>query len=187
MMLTKKKLIIISIATTGIVVLAAILLTMDLHPHDAGIDGQGVEIYLTGSVDSSFNFTLNDSSNLAIVTVTAKLICVDGTSFGTHNWTGVRLSELLSEAGVQPSAVKVGFHASDGYTTDLSLQQAARQDVIIAFEKDGAPLTEKTRLVVPGTWGYKWISGIDQIVLYDFDFKGMWESRGYSDAGTIGG
>jgi DMSO/TMAO reductase YedYZ molybdopterin-dependent catalytic subunit len=186
MALIKKRLFLISIATIGILVLAAVLVTTNLPAHDAGVIGPGVEISITGSVDHSFNLTLNNSRSLAIVTVTSELICVDGTSFGTHNWTGIRLSELLGEAGVQASAVKVGFHASDGYTTDLTLQMAARQDVIIAFEKDGVPLKEKTRLVVPGMWGYKWISGIDEIVLYDFDFKGMWETKGYSDDATVG-
>jgi DMSO/TMAO reductase YedYZ molybdopterin-dependent catalytic subunit len=186
MMPIKKKLILISIASIGILVLAGLLVTTGLRAHDAGVIGPGIEISITGWVDNSFNLTLNDSRNLAIVTVTSELICVDGRSYGTHNWTGVRLSELLDKAGVQASAVKVGFRASDGYTTDLTLQDASRQDVIIAFEKDGVPLEEKSRLVVPGMWGYKWISGIDQIVLYDFDFKGKWETRGYSDDATIG-
>lgn len=186
MMPIKKKLAVIAVATTGILLLAALVVTTELRSLDADVAGPDIQISITGSVDHSFNLTLNDSGNLAIVTVKAELICVDGTYFGTHNWTGIRLSDLLAKAGVQASAVKVGFHASDGYTTDLTMQNAARPDVIVAFEKDGVPLKEKTRLVVPGMWGYKWISGIDKISLYDYDFKGMWESRGYSDDATIG-
>lgn len=181
-----KKLVLISIATIGILVLAGLLVTTGLHAHDAGVVGPGIQVSITGSVDHDFNLTVNDSGNLAIVSVTSELICVGGTSFGTHNWTGVRLNDLLDEAGVKASAQKVGFHATDGYTTDLTLQEAARQDVIIAFEKDGVPLKEKTRLVVPGMWGYKWISGIDEITLYDYDFKGLYETKGYSDDATIG-
>jgi DMSO/TMAO reductase YedYZ molybdopterin-dependent catalytic subunit len=186
MMQIKKKLVLISIATIGILILAGLLVTAGLSAHEAGVVGPGIQISIAGLVNHNFNLTLNDSRNFAVVTVTSELICVGGTSFGTHNWTGVRLSDLLNEAGLQPSAVKVGFHATDGYTTDLSLQDAARNDVIIAFEKDGAPMKEKSRLVVPGMWGYKWISGIDRIVLYDFDFKGMWETKGYADDATIG-
>jgi hypothetical protein len=37
------------------------------------------------------------------------------------------------------------------------------------------------RLVVPGKWGYKWISRLTEISLVDFDFKGTYESQGYSD------
>lgn len=182
----KKRPLLISIATIGILVLAAVLLTTSLRAHDAGALGPGIDISITGSVNHNINLTQNNSKTMELVTVTSELICVDGTSFGTHNWTGVRLNDLLEEAGVLASAAKVGFHASDGYTTDLTLQQAARQDIIIAFDKDGVPLKEKTRLVVPGMWGYKWISGIDLITLYDYDFKGVTESRGYSDDATIG-
>lgn len=177
----KNRLVLISVVVSGILVLSGVLIAT----HDAR-NVEPVEISVTGEVDYSFNLTLDESTNLVVVTVTAELICVDGISYGTHNWTGVRLSEVLSEAGVLASAEKVGFFASDGYSTDLTLQDAARQDVIIAFEKDGAPLDEKTRLVVPGMWGYKWISGIDRIVIYDFDFLGKWERRGYPDDATIG-
>ena len=40
-----------------------------------------------------------------------------------------------------------------------------RDDVIIAYEKDGEPLPETTRLVIPGTVGGQWISNITQISL----------------------
>lgn len=190
MMPMKKKLVLIAIAITGILVLAGLVLTTDPRAHNAGIIGPEIEISITGSVYHNLTLTGGELGTRTFVTVTSELICVGGgnggASFGTHNWTGVRLSDLLGEAGVQASAVKVGFHASDGYTTDLTLKDAARQDVIVAFEKDGAPLKEKTRLVVPGKWGYKWISGIDQIVLYDFDFMGTSETNGYSDDATIG-
>lgn len=182
----EKRLVFIAIAATGILVTAGLLATAGPHGHNSGVIGPEIEISITGSVYHNITLTSGALGTRTLVTVTSELICVTGASFGTHNWTGVRLSELLSEAGVQTSAVKVGFHASDGYTTDLTLQDAARQDVIIAFEKDGAQLQEKTKLVVPGKWGYKWISGIDQIVLYDFDFMGTYENNGYSDDATIG-
>jgi DMSO/TMAO reductase YedYZ molybdopterin-dependent catalytic subunit len=91
----------------------------------------------------------------------------------------------LETAGVSPDAVKVAFYASDGYSTDLPVETARREDVILAYEKDGVPLSEKLRLVVPGKWGYKWISQVTDIELVDYDFKGFWESRGYSDTADI--
>ena len=60
-----------------------------------------------------------------------------------------------------------------------------REDIILAYEKDGERLSEKTRLVVPGKWGYKWISQLTRIELVNYDFKGFWESRGYSDEADI--
>jgi DMSO/TMAO reductase YedYZ molybdopterin-dependent catalytic subunit len=62
-----------------------------------------------------------------------------------------------------------------------------RNDIILAYEKDGQPLAEKLRLVVPGKWGYKWISRLAQIDLVDYNFLGRYESSGYSDEANIPG
>lgn len=104
------------------------------------------------------------------------------------NWTGVRLAVILDKAGVSAEAVKIAFYAEDGYATDLKVEDAKLDGVIIAYEKDGEPLYGSTpqhpslRLVVPGAWGYKWISEINHIELVNFDFKGPFESKGYPDA-----
>jgi hypothetical protein len=141
------------------------------------------QLTVTGLVEHSLNLTLADITSMPQTTVYAQLICVDApNSVVTEgNWIGVKLSLLLEEAGVSPDAVKVAFYAKDGYSTDLTLAAAKSNDVILAYGKDGAPLDETLRLVVPGRWGYKWISLVTGIELVNYDFKGFWESRGYSD------
>lgn len=148
-------------------------------------DTRPIGVSLTGLVDSEVTLTLDDLKARANASVVAELICVSGQSFGTHTWTGVKLKDLLNEAGVRADTFKVAFFAADGYSTDLTINDAMRDDVIIALQKDGAPLDEDTQLVVPGKWGYKWITGIVSIELVDSDFKGTWESMGYSDDANI--
>jgi len=175
------------ILLSSVVIVAAVLaLSMVLlgdSPQNED-DGQDM-VAVTGLVDHELTLTLEDLLSRADTSVEAELICVSGQSFGTHNWTGVKLKDLLGEASVRSNAVKVAFHAADGYSTDLAISDASRDDVIVAVFKDGEPLEEGTRLVVPGKWGYKWISGIVGIELVDFDFKGTWESAGYSDDAAI--
>jgi len=142
-------------------------------------------ISVEGLVENPLLVDLGDLESKPSVTVTAELICVSEISLGIHNWTGVRLKDILNDAGVQADAIKVAFTASDYYTTDLTLQDAMRDDVIIAYLEDGSPIAEKTRLVVPGKWGYKWITDLVKIELVDYDFLGKWERRGYSDDATI--
>jgi DMSO/TMAO reductase YedYZ molybdopterin-dependent catalytic subunit len=144
-----------------------------------------ISITIAGRVNDPTTVDLADLKSQESVTVTAELICVSGISSGTHNWTGVRLKALLAEAGVQADVIKVAFTASDHYTTDLTLEDAMRDDIIIAYLEDGSPMSEKTRLVVPGKWGYKWISDLVKIELVDYDFLGKWEQRGYTDDATI--
>ena len=49
------------------------------------------------------------------------------------------------------------------YSTKLDLSTAKREDLIIAYEKDGSLLSKMTRLVIPNVNGAEWISTINQI------------------------
>lgn len=118
-------------------------------------------------------------------TVEAALICVDLPASGvTANWTGVKLQTVLEQAQPSQDAIKVAFYAADGYSTDLPVQTAMRDDILLSYEKDGVSLND-LRLVVPGKWGYKWISQITRIELVNTNFLGYWESAGYSDEANV--
>jgi DMSO/TMAO reductase YedYZ molybdopterin-dependent catalytic subunit len=45
------------------------------------------------------------------------------------------------------------------------METATREDVIVAYEKDGQPLTEQLRLVIPGMNGNLWIAQITSITV----------------------
>jgi hypothetical protein len=141
-----------------------------------------------GLVAQPLNLTVSEIAAMPPTSVQATIYCVDFPNqvVETGNWTGVKLGFLLETAGVLSSATKIAFFASDGYSTDLLLETAMEPEIILAFEKDGAPLNETLRLVVPGRWGYKWIAHLTKIEAVDFDFKGKWESAGYSDDGISG-
>jgi hypothetical protein len=47
--------------------------------------------------------------------------------------------------------------------------------------------TGPNRLVVPGKYGYKWSSGVEEIEVVTTDYKGEWESSGYSDQAVVPG
>jgi DMSO/TMAO reductase YedYZ molybdopterin-dependent catalytic subunit len=95
-------------------------------------------------------------------TVYAELNCYSSL-VDRGNWTGVNLGLVLEKAGLHPQSGTIVFYASDGYSTRLPLSIVMQEDIIIAYEKDGNPLTEKTRLIVPSANGAEWISRITQI------------------------
>lgn len=146
------------------------------------------QLAITGLVEQPLNLSLAELVALPQTTVYAVLICVGSPNsvVAEGNWTGVSLWLLLETAGVYPEAEKVAFFATDGFTTDLTIEEARREDIILAYEKDGVPLEETLRLVVPGKWGYKWIAMVEVIELVDYDFLGFWESQGYDDYAEIG-
>jgi DMSO/TMAO reductase YedYZ molybdopterin-dependent catalytic subunit len=144
-------------------------------------------VIVDGFVESPLNLTIDDIAAMPPSTVYGALICVGLPTNPLEEgyWTGVRLGFILEQAGVSPEAVKVAFYADDGFTTDLPITTAMRDDIILAYEKDGEPLYENLRLVVPCKWGYKWIRDLTHIELVDYDFLGHYESRGYSDEADV--
>ncbi len=146
------------------------------------------QLEVVGLVDHPLSLNLSELANMPATSVQATIYCVDFPSriVETGSWTGVKLGYLLEAAGVSPSATKVAFFASDGYSTDLLLETTTQPDIIVAYEKDGTTLGS-LRLVVPGRWGYKWISQLTKIEVVNYDFKGRWESQGYSDDGLGSG
>jgi hypothetical protein len=153
--------------------------------NDTAIQHFDWTLVVDGLVQHPLNLSFAEIAVLPKSTVNATLICVDfpDAPLAGGNWTGVDLAYLLQQAGVEPTAVKVAFYAIDGYTTDLTIQTAMSKVIIVAYQNNGVPITEGLRLVVPGTFGYKWISKLARIELVNYDFKGKWESAGYSDDG----
>jgi DMSO/TMAO reductase YedYZ molybdopterin-dependent catalytic subunit len=156
-------------------------------PAESATAGHQSSLLLDGLVRSPLDLTLDDLSAMPKTTEYVELYCVDYPTVPVEkgDWTGVRLGLLLEQAGVSTRAVKVAFYDDYGYSTDLTITTAMREDVILAYERDGVPLDGRLRLVLPGKWGYKWVSGVTHIELVDYDFTGVWESRGYSDEADI--
>ena len=96
-------------------------------------------------------------------------------------------------AGVQPSATHVVLHSFDGtYTETLSLDQARRDDVLVAHTLQGSPLGRQhggpARLYVAPMYGYKslkWLERIEVVTVLD-DNTGYWEQRGFDRDAWVG-
>jgi hypothetical protein len=180
----KKTFFVVSVA---IIMLAIVSLAYNTIPSASSADSvQERRLIVTGLVTNPLNLSWTEIVAMPKTTVNAALVCVDApNALMSGNWTGIKLRTLLEEAEISTAAIKVGFYAADGYSTDLTIETAMRDDIILAYEINGTPLND-LRLVVPGKWGYKWISQLTVIQLVDYNFLGKWESQGYSDEADIG-
>jgi len=150
-----------------------------------------------GDVEQPTTLDLTDLRHrLPQTTMTKDFQCVTGWRVRDVPWSGVRLADLLDEAGVQPSATHVRFWSFDGvYTETLSLEQARRDDVLIAHEMLGQPVTREhggpVRLYVAPMYGYKSLKWLERIQvvssLDDPTDPGYWERRGYDVDAWVGG
>ena len=125
------------------------------------------------------------------VQLTRDFQCVTGWRVHDVKWVGVRLRDLLDDAGVQPTAKAVRFTSFDGvYTESLTLEQARRDDVLVAYKLDGQNLSRihggPVRLAVTPMYGYKSLKWLDTIELTDQVEPGYWEHRGYDVNGWVG-
>lgn len=142
-----------------------------------------------GSLERPLKLKYDDLNDMQKVSEIATLECFDNTPggdlIGTALWEGVKVKTVLNNAGVKKTAVKVLFHAADGYSTSHTIEYAMRDDVILALKMNGVDLNEAhgypLRLVAPGKYGYKWAKWITRIEVLDYDKKGYYEDMGFSD------
>ncbi|MFI6041484.1 molybdopterin-dependent oxidoreductase [Nocardia sp. NPDC051321] len=154
-------------------------------------DASDYRLDITGLVDAPQSYTLGDLRAMPQQELVRDFQCVTGWRVPEVRWRGVRLADLLDDAGVSGTAKAVRFTSFDGtYSESLTLEQARRADVLVALEMLDAPVTHDhggpVRLYVAPMYGYKsckWLSGIE---LTKDVVPGYWEHRGYSIDGWVG-
>ena len=154
------------------------------------VDIENYQLEIAGLVQNPNSYTygevINNHQNYKKVVT---LDCVEGWS-ATILWEGLLVRDLLAEVGPLPDAKVVIFHAYDGYTTSLPVDFIMNNDIIMAYKMNEIPLPPERgfpfQLVAESKWGYKWIKWITKIELSDdVDYRGYWESRGYSNSADL--
>lgn len=116
---------------------------------------------------------------------TSDFHCVTGWSRLDIRWRGVRFADVAALADPEDDARFVMCHAFDGYTTNLPLAEALKEDVLLVHEADGGPLPRDhggpVRLITPQLWAWKGAKWIRRIEFLREDRRGFWEDRGYSN------
>ena len=111
---------------------------------------------------------------------------------GTAEWTGTPLRPLLEEAGVGPGAVEVLFGGADrgvqggleqDYERSLPLEEAMREEVLLAWGINGRPLPPQhgypLRLVVPGWYGMTSVKWLRRVSVLTEPFGGYQQTGSY--------
>jgi sulfite dehydrogenase (cytochrome) subunit A len=113
-------------------------------------------------------------------------------AMGNAEWTGARLRDIVTAAGVKPSAVQVTFNGLDEPTAP-SVPDFVKSlttghimddpDVLVAYEMNGQPLPMlngfPARLVVPGWYSTYWVKNLSEITVLDHEFDGFWMKTAY--------
>ncbi len=112
-------------------------------------------------------------------------------AMGNAVWRGIRLRDVLDKVGVKPGAVEVVLDGADSaplpktpdFVKSLPIDVARQEDVLIAFEMNGAPLPHwngfPARLVVPGWTGTYWVKQLASVRVSSTPEKNFWMSTAY--------
>ncbi len=159
------------------------------NPFDPQVDRERWRLEIGGLVATPLAFTYDELRALPAIEEYATLQCIDnqvgGDLIGNALWRGVRLKDLLAQAGVQESVIDIVLTASDEYRDSIPLARAVSEGALLAYEMNGEPLTKEhgfpLRLIVPGIYGMKNVKWIKKIEAVSYDFKGYWQRRGWDD------
>lgn len=117
--------------------------------------------------------------------------CVTGWRVPSVHWSGVLLSDIIGLAGPKSEAGAVEFTSYDGtYTESLTIEEARRNDVLVAYRMLGGPITSEhggpVRLYVAPMYGYKSAKWLKSISLVRQATPGFWEQQGYDVEAWVG-
>ncbi|UDY34066.1 molybdopterin-dependent oxidoreductase [Dermatobacter hominis] len=148
-----------------------------------------------GMVRRPLELSFRELTERDVVEADITLTCVSnevgGGLLGSARWLGVRLDDLLEDAGVRRGADQVVGRSVDGYTCGFPVSALDGRDALVAFGMNGEPLPLEhgfpARLIVPGLYGYvsatKWLTEIE---LTTFDrFDQYWVPRGWDAEAPI--
>ncbi|MBF6558341.1 MAG: molybdopterin-dependent oxidoreductase [Acidimicrobiales bacterium] len=155
------------------------------------VSASNYRLQVTGLVERPLNLTLDDLKAMPKTKLVKDFQCVTGWRVPEVHWEGVKLSEVLATAGIQSRAAALAFESYDGADTEsLTLDQAQRPDVIVAYRMLDAPITTEhggpVRLYVAPMYGYKSLKWLSAIRVVENAAPGFWEQNGYSLDAWIG-
>jgi len=153
------------------------------------IDKKNYRLVIAGLVNNPGEYIYDEIIKRQNYKKVVTLHCVEGWSVNIL-WEGILVRDLIKEAGADPKAKIIIFHAYDGYSTSFPLNYIMNNDIIMAHKMNGLPLPPERgfpfQLVAESKWGYKWIKWITKIELSDNEeYRGYWERRGYSNDGSL--
>ncbi len=114
---------------------------------------------------------------------TSDIHCVTTWSRYDNLWEGVAARDILDLVMPKAEAHFVILHSYDRYTTNITLEDFASEDAIVAHSWEGKPLTREhggpVRLVVPHLYFWKSAKWLKRIEFKAGDAPGFWEVNGY--------
>lgn len=167
------------------------------------VDIPNHKLEISGLVKKPLTLAVDDLKKRRHKDVMATLECSGNSAsptfagaIGNVRWTGTPLAPLLRECQPYDRAIEAVFFGADekiekirdkdylqNFARALSLHDAMREDIILAWEMNGQPLPKEhgapLRLIVPGWFGIAWVKWLTRIELLDRRYMSKYMAREY--------
>ena len=172
------------------------------------LDAASWRLQVGGAVGRELELTLDDIRRRPATTIPVTLECAGNgrarleprpmtqpwlqEAVSTASWTGTPLAGVLEDAGLEPDAAELVFigadHGIEGgveleYARSLSVREALRPEVLLAYEMNGRPLEPQhgfpLRLLVPGWYGMASVKWLVRIEAVTERFQGYHQATAY--------
>ena len=172
------------------------------------VDESAWKLAIGGLVEQPLTLTLDDVTARPARTLAVTLECAGNgrallsprgasqpwlyEAVGTAEWTGTPLAPLLREAGLRSGATEVVFTGLDRgvqgdvehlYERSLALDDALRDEVLLAYAVNGQPLPPQhgypLRVIVPGWYGMTHVKWLQSVTVVGEAFRGWQQEIGY--------
>jgi DMSO/TMAO reductase YedYZ molybdopterin-dependent catalytic subunit len=178
------------------------------------IDAAKYKLKFSGMVNKPAEFTLADLKAMKSVELINGFECsgnspraIQGLS-SCGRFTGVRLSAVLKQLGVNPKAREVVFFGSDRGSADVAFRQqtykldqqfgrsvtlehAMKPEPLLAYAMNGEPLTLNqgfpVRIIMPGWYGVANVKWLAEVHLQEDRYLGNYQARWYRTIRGVGG
>jgi DMSO/TMAO reductase YedYZ molybdopterin-dependent catalytic subunit len=138
---------------------------------------------IDGAVENRLSLRLDAFMALPQSEDVSDMHCVTQWSRYDNHWKGVPARALLDIVQPRPEVKHVIFHAYDGYTTNIRIDQFDQPDVFLAHQWEGKPISREhggpVRMLVPRLYLWKSAKWLRRIEFTISDHPGFWETRGY--------
>ena len=143
------------------------------------------ELELDGTVEHPVRLAWADFMALPQTEDVSDFHCVTTWSKLNMPWKGVRLLDLAALVQPLETATHLLCYGYDDYTTNVSLEEALKPDVLLVHTFDGKLLPREhggpVRMITPQLYAWKGSKWIRRIEFLTSNKPGFWEQRGYSN------
>jgi DMSO/TMAO reductase YedYZ molybdopterin-dependent catalytic subunit len=161
---------------------------IDINALPPVIDEASWHFQLIGMVQKPLKLTLADFQSRPVFSQAVTLSCISnpvgGDLISTNYWAGVRLKDLLAEAGLQPGVTNIKVMAYDGFYESIPIEEAMDERTLLVYAMNGQLLPNEhgfpLRVFIPNHYGMKQPKWITIMEAANMPGAGYWVERGWN-------